>query len=180
VIAANEAQAEAFWRIRDSLSEAERAAFGPATQHDISVAVDDMPRFIAEAAAEVEAASPAPIARASAISATATSTSTSAPAGHAAPDWLRARGESGGRVDHPPNMVDDLVTAAGGSISAEHGIGQMKRERASPANVSRFALMTCTALGCWTMTARRRRPPTFRPARREARCSMAPRPSRKS
>ncbi len=25
-------------------------------------------------------------------------------------------------------MVHDLVTAAGGSISAEHGIGQMKRE----------------------------------------------------
>ena len=24
-------------------------------------------------------------------------------------------------------MVDDLVTAAGGSISAEHGIGQLKR-----------------------------------------------------
>ena len=25
-------------------------------------------------------------------------------------------------------MVDDLVTAAGGSISAEHGIGQLKRD----------------------------------------------------
>ena len=25
-------------------------------------------------------------------------------------------------------MIHDLVTAAGGSISAEHGIGQMKRE----------------------------------------------------
>ena len=25
-------------------------------------------------------------------------------------------------------LVHDLVTAAGGSISAEHGIGQMKRE----------------------------------------------------
>ncbi|MFL6785985.1 MAG: FAD-binding oxidoreductase, partial [Sphingomicrobium sp.] len=31
VISASEAQAAAFWRIRDSLSEAERAAFGPAT-----------------------------------------------------------------------------------------------------------------------------------------------------
>ena len=52
-ISATEAQAEAFWRIRDSLSEAERAAFGPATQHDISVAVENMPLFMAEAAAEV-------------------------------------------------------------------------------------------------------------------------------
>ena len=35
-------------------------------------------------------------------------------------------------------LVDDLVTAAGGSISAEHGIGQMKRdelERLSPERV---------------------------------------------
>ena len=36
-------------------------------------------------------------------------------------------------------MVHDLVTAAGGSISAEHGIGQMKRDelaRLSPARVA--------------------------------------------
>ena len=57
-ISASEAQAEAFWRIRDSLSEAERAAFGPATQHDISVPVDAMPEFMAGAAAEVEKAFP--------------------------------------------------------------------------------------------------------------------------
>ena len=57
-IAASEAQAAAMWRIRDSLSEAERAAFGPATQHDISVAVDAMPGFLASAAAAVEAAFP--------------------------------------------------------------------------------------------------------------------------
>ena len=49
VIGASEAQAEAFWRIRDSISEAERAS-GPATQHDISVPVADMPRFMVEAA----------------------------------------------------------------------------------------------------------------------------------
>ena len=45
VIAANEAQADAFWRIRDSLSEAERAD-GPTLAHDISVPVADMPRFM--------------------------------------------------------------------------------------------------------------------------------------
>ncbi len=38
-IATNEAQAEAFWRLRESVPEANRAA-GPAIQHDISVAVD--------------------------------------------------------------------------------------------------------------------------------------------
>ncbi len=121
-ISANEAQAEAFWKIRDSLSEAERAAFGPATQHDISVPVDVMPRFMIEAAREVERAFPG------------TSASgfghlgdgnihfhvRSGTRGEA--DWLTREGPAVTR------LVDDLVTAAGGSISAEHGIGQMKRD----------------------------------------------------
>ena len=41
---------------------------------------------------------------------------------HAAPDWYESEGEK------ITPMVDDLVTAAGGSISAEHGIGQLKRD----------------------------------------------------
>jgi len=43
-MASNEAQADAFWRIRDSISEAERAT-GGSIAHDIPVPVDDMPRF---------------------------------------------------------------------------------------------------------------------------------------
>ena len=31
------------------------------------------------------------------------------------------------KVRRSRDLVDDLVTAAGGSISAEHGIGQLKR-----------------------------------------------------
>jgi FAD/FMN-containing dehydrogenase len=42
-----------------------------------------------------------------------------APAG-AGPDWLEEEGIA------VTAFVHDLVTAAGGSISAEHGIGQMK------------------------------------------------------
>src|SRR3954470_21315356 len=57
VIAANESQAEAFWKLRDTISEAERAE-GPTLAHDISVPVADMPRFIVDAAAEVENAFP--------------------------------------------------------------------------------------------------------------------------
>ena len=37
-------------------------------------------------------------------------------------DWLQREGPAVTR------LVDDLVTAAGGSISAEHGIGQMKKD----------------------------------------------------
>ena len=132
VISSSEAQAEAFWRIRDSISEAERATFGPATQHDISVPVDAMPGFMLSAAAEVERAFPG-------VSASGF--------GHlgdgnihfhvragkrGGADWLR---EEGAEVTR---LVHDLVTAAGGSISAEHGIGVMKKdelERLSPDRV---------------------------------------------
>jgi len=121
VIAASEAQAEAFWRIRDSISEAERAE-GATLAHDISVPVADMPRFMVEAAKEVERAFPGTIASGFGhlgdgnvhfhVRAGAT----------AAPDWYERQAPAITR------MVHDMVTAAGGSISAEHGIGQMKRD----------------------------------------------------
>ena len=56
----------------------------------------------------------------------------SAPGSAAAPDWLQREGAAVSRLVH------DLVTAAGGSISAEHGIGQMKKdelERLAPDRV---------------------------------------------
>ncbi len=141
VIAASEAQADAFWLIRDSLSEAERAAFGPATQHDISVAVADMPRFMAQATAAVEAAFPG---------------TTASGFGHlgdgnihfhvragtrAAPDWLAREGEA------VSQLVHDLVTAAGGSISAEHGIGQMKRSELARLDPARVATLKAIKAG---------------------------------
>lgn len=122
VLAKSEAEADAWWRIRDSISEAERAS-GPAIQHDVSVPVAAMPDFIA--------ASPARLAR----------------------DFPGVRvvsfGHLGdGNVHHhiqPPAQCDgkqwvaehgDAVSEAvyrhvielGGSLSAEHGIGQMKRD----------------------------------------------------
>jgi FAD/FMN-containing dehydrogenase len=119
-IAASEAQAEAFWHIRDSIAEAERA-HGPTAAHDISVPVADLPRFITDASAAVERAFPGT--RASAFGHLGDGNvhfHVGAPPG-AAPDWIEREGPAILR------FVDDLVTAAGGSISAEHGIGQMKR-----------------------------------------------------
>ena len=118
-IAANEAQAEAFWKLRDTISEAERAE-GQTLAHDISVPVGDMPRFIAEAAAAVEARFPGVIASGFGHLGDGNIHFHVRAAGHAAPDWYEREGASITR------MVDDLVTAAGGSISAEHGIGQLK------------------------------------------------------
>ena len=121
-ISANEAQAEAFWRIRDSLSEAERATFGPATQHDISVPVDAMPGFMAAAAREVERAFPGVHASGFGHLGDGNIHFHVRAGERGGPDWLDREGSVVTRLVH------DLVTAAGGSISAEHGIGQMKRE----------------------------------------------------
>jgi FAD/FMN-containing dehydrogenase len=121
-ISSSEAQAEAFWRIRDSLSEAERAAFGPATQHDISVPVDIMPRFLADAAAEVERAFPGTNASGFGHLGDGNIHFHVRAGDRGGPDWLQREGPAVTR------LVDDLVTAAGGSISAEHGIGQMKKD----------------------------------------------------
>ena len=140
-IAASEAQADAFWRIRDSLSEAERAAFGPATQHDISVPVDAMPRFLAEAAAAVEAAFPGTRRLGLRPSRRRQYPLPRPRQGRGGPDWVAEEGAAVTR------LVDDLVTAAGGSISAEHGIGQMKRDELARLVPTRVAAIRALKAG---------------------------------
>jgi len=140
-ISASEAQAADFWRLRDGLSESEKKAFGPATQHDISVPVDAMPDFLEKASTELERAFPG-------VSASGF--------GHlgdgnihfhvramerGGEDWLEREGEAVSR------MVHDLVTAAGGSISAEHGIGQMKRDELARLSPDRVAALMAIKSG---------------------------------
>jgi FAD/FMN-containing dehydrogenase len=133
-LAANETQAESFWKIRESAAEGERA-MGPALQFDISVPIADMPRFMVEVAAACEARFPG---------------TTAGSFGHlgdgnvhfhlrapiadgveAARAWIAGTGGEATR------FVNDHVVAAGGSISAEHGIGQMK--------IGEFARLTAPA-----------------------------------
>ena len=128
MVAASEAQADALWRIRDSISEAERTE-GPSTAHDISVAVADMPRFLLEAKAAVEKAFPGSIASAFGHLGDGNLHFHVRAGSRAVPGWNHSEGHEIER------FIDDLVTQAGGSISAEHGIGQMKRgelERLAP------------------------------------------------
>ena len=120
-IAASDAQAEAMWKLRDTISEAERAE-GQTLAHDISVPVADMPRFIAQAAAAVERNFPGVIASGFGHLGDGNIHFHVRAGSHASPGWYEEEGAAITR------MVDDLVTAAGGSISAEHGIGQLKRE----------------------------------------------------
>jgi FAD/FMN-containing dehydrogenase len=118
-IAATETQAEAFWKLRDSISEAERAE-GQTLAHDISVAVADMPRFIVDTSAEVERRFPGVLASGFGHLGDGNIHFHVRAGSRAASDWYERQGAEITR------FVDDLVTAAGGSISAEHGIGQLK------------------------------------------------------
>ena len=119
-VAANEAQAEAFWALRENISEAERLD-GISVKHDISVPVSVMPGFMQSAAREVEAAfSGARVLAFGHLGDGNVHFNVRSPEGLAARPWFDANNEAVSR------MVHDLVTEAGGSISAEHGIGQLK------------------------------------------------------
>ena len=120
VMAANEREAEAFWALRDGISAAERA-LGPAMQHDISVPVEKMPEFILAASPALEARFPG--CRAVAFGHLGDGNvhfHVLAPAGAVAGVWEETEGKTISAAVH------DLVRDWGGSISAEHGIGQMK------------------------------------------------------
>lgn len=121
-LAQNETQSRDFWRIRETIPEAERAAGFP-IPFDISVPINDMPDFMIDAAAACTARFPGT---------TATSYGhlgdgnvhfhVRAPAGiEDRTSWLVTTGAN------IRNFVHDMVVAVGGSISAEHGIGQTKR-----------------------------------------------------
>lgn len=121
-IAASEAQADAFWLIRESVSMSEKAK-GPAMQYDISVPVAAMPAFMIEAAAACEQAFPGATAQSYGhlgdgnIHFHVRPPRDPADRGAA---WVATQSET------VSSFVNDRVVAMGGSISAEHGIGQMK------------------------------------------------------
>ncbi|MEG9267953.1 FAD-binding oxidoreductase [Qipengyuania sp. Mu-71] len=122
VISTSEGQAETFWQIRDSISAAERA-IGPAMQHDISVPVARMAEFVETAAPQVEKRFPGT--RAVGFGHLGDGNihfHVLAPAGAVRGEWEMGDGKA------ISEFVHDRVTDFGGSLSAEHGIGQMKRD----------------------------------------------------
>ena len=134
VIAKNERESDDFWRLRDSISEAERAE-GPALQHDISVPVDLMPAFIAENPRRLDRAFPGiGVLSFGHLGDGNVHHHVQPPAGVDGALWLAEHGAAVSR------LVYSHVVELGGSISAEHGIGQMKRdilaELDSPARLS--------------------------------------------
>ncbi len=135
-VAASAAQMAALWRIREELPEAERLD-GPSLHHDIAVAVAAMPGFAIDAAAQIEQRFPG--ARVLAFGHLGDGNlhfNVRPPAGAGAAEWIAANG------DAVTAEVYRLVVAAGGSISAEHGIGVLKRdELARTADPAKLAAM---------------------------------------
>lgn len=122
VLSASDAQADAMWLLRDSISPALRGK-GPAMQHDIAVPVAQMADFIAMAVPAVEAGFTG--CRAFAFGHLGDGNvhfHVTAPPGALREEWEADQGKAASRLVH------DLVTQWRGTISAEHGIGQMKRD----------------------------------------------------
>jgi len=121
VIAANLSQRQAFWKLRDEMSAAQKPE-GGSIKHDISVPVAAVPDFLAEADAAVMKLIPG---------------SRSVPFGHLGDGNIHYNISQPIGADtadflarwHEVNkVVFDIVMKMGGSISAEHGIGVLKRD----------------------------------------------------
>ncbi|MET0193334.1 MAG: FAD-binding oxidoreductase [Hyphomicrobiaceae bacterium] len=120
-IAGSLAQARDFWRLREAVSEAQRPE-GASIKHDVSVPVQRIPEFVERANALVEQLCPGvrPLAFGHFGDGNVHYNITQ-PVGMAREDFM-------GRWDEIMGAVHALVVEMGGSISAEHGIGFMKRE----------------------------------------------------
>ena len=120
-VAASLRQAADIWRLREAASEAQKGE-GGSIKHDISVPVARVPEFLVRAADVVQRVCPG---------------ARPVPFGHF------GDGNVHYNISQPPEMardaflalwggmahaVHDVVVSLGGSISAEHGIGRLKRD----------------------------------------------------
>lgn len=121
VVAQSEIQAKKLWALRENISEAQKIE-GISIKHDISVPVSSIPEFLATADAALATAFPG-------IRVVAF--------GHVGDGNLHYNLSKADAHDNAAfiasqpevnRLVHDTVHALNGSISAEHGIGQLKRD----------------------------------------------------
>ena len=121
VLAESDAQRESLWRLRESIPEAQRLD-GASIKHDVSVTTTELPRFIEEGSAAILAIAP----RGRIVS-----------YGHLGDGNLhfnvnQSRDETAesflALAPRINRAIHDLIARYGGSFSAEHGIGRLKRE----------------------------------------------------
>jgi D-lactate dehydrogenase (cytochrome) len=121
VLAQSEAQERALWSLRENISEAQ-AHEGPNIKHDVSVPISSIARFIA--ATDAELARGFPGVRMVVFGHLGDGNlhyNVSPPSGVAPDAFLR-------ELPAVNRVVHDSVARFHGSISAEHGLGQLKRE----------------------------------------------------
>jgi D-lactate dehydrogenase (cytochrome) len=119
VIAQSEAQGAALWKLRESMSEAQKPE-GASLKHDVSVPVARIPEFVARASALAEAMIPG--VRVCAFGHMGDGNvhfNLSQPAG-------MDRDRFGAMRERINAAIHDLVQEQGGSFSAEHGIGKLR------------------------------------------------------
>jgi len=123
VVAGSEAQVAALWKLREGISEAQNHE-GPSLKHDISVPVSSIAAFIAQADERLQQAFPGVrIVCYGHVGDGNLHYNISKPLGSEdAP--FKAQAEA---IMH---LIYDVTAAFAGSISAEHGLGQAKREAA--------------------------------------------------
>lgn len=120
-IAQNGAQADLFWKMREEMSPAQKPE-GGSIKHDISVPVASIPAFLAEAAIAVEEMIPsARVVCFGHIGDGNLHYNVSQPVGADKQAFLARWHE----LNH---RIHTIVMHYNGSISAEHGIGALKRE----------------------------------------------------
>jgi FAD/FMN-containing dehydrogenase len=123
-IARSGAQADELWALREHISEAQRRD-GPNIKHDISLRVSRIPAFLVDAQSRLDAAFPG--VRYVVFGHLGDGNlhyNLSAPTGVAPTAFV-------GEAARANRIVYDLVAEQGGSFSAEHGIGQLKRDELS-------------------------------------------------
>ncbi|MDF1605131.1 FAD-binding oxidoreductase [Nocardioides sp. YIM 152315] len=123
VVAGGPAQRASLWALREGVSEAQRIE-GVSVKHDVTVPIAELPRFVARTGPRLEELLPGVrLVTYGHVGDGNLHYNLSAPAGNddalraAAPDLTAA--------------VYDEVAALGGSISAEHGLGALKRQAAA-------------------------------------------------
>jgi FAD/FMN-containing dehydrogenase len=120
-LARSEKQRADFWRLRETLSDVQRLE-GGSIKHDVSVPVSRMGDFIARATAEVTRAMPGVrVVAFGHIGDGNVHFNLSQPVGADKGAFVARWGEMNA-------LVHGLVREMGGSISAEHGVGQLKRD----------------------------------------------------
>jgi len=116
----SEAQRRSLWQLRERVPEAERRN-GGSVKHDVSVRISRIPDFIARAERELEKLAPHRLSIYGHVGDGNLHFNVLPPAGQSIEAFRDAAGEAFSE------RVHDLAASFGGSFSAEHGVGLLKK-----------------------------------------------------